>query len=135
MLNYEDKTLEELEAVNWRESDYDSYVVRNCQRLLRVPIEKFSIEDLRLMIGQGIGLKYLVPLALVRLDNEPLAAGDFYQGDLLKNVLGVSEGFWSTNPELSKKKDEIAKRAKEEINAMQFEEIDSELKARLEEFA
>jgi hypothetical protein len=61
------------------------------------------------MIGQGIGLKYLVPVALVPLDNDPLAAGDFYRGDLLKNVLGVSEGFWSANPELLKKRDEIAK--------------------------
>ena len=46
------------------------------------------------MSGQGLGLQYLMPLALNRLGRRPLAAGDFYPGDLLKAVLDAPSGFW-----------------------------------------
>lgn len=39
------------------------------------------------MIGQSIGLKYLVPKALEHLQENPLAAGDFFEGDLLFALL------------------------------------------------
>jgi hypothetical protein len=47
------------------------------------------------MIGQGIGLPFLMPLAVERLEEEPLAAGDYYPGDLLQAVLRADEEFWS----------------------------------------
>jgi hypothetical protein len=52
------------------------------------------------VIGQGIGLPYLVPLALERLEWEPLAAGDFYPGDLLQAVSRAGEAFWAGHPVL-----------------------------------
>lgn len=58
------KTLEQLEGQNWGEPDYDSYLVRNSHRLYRLPLHLFEEEDLRFMIGQRFGLKYLIPLAL-----------------------------------------------------------------------
>lgn len=56
MISNEDKTLEELDGEKWGEPSYDSYLVTNCHRLRRIPLKDFSVEDLRLMIGQGIGL-------------------------------------------------------------------------------
>ena len=61
------KSLEELEASDWGEPTYDSYLVTTIHRLRRVPLRQFSVEDLRIMIGQDIGLQYLVPLALEHL--------------------------------------------------------------------
>ncbi len=52
------------------------------------------------MVGQNIGLSFLIPLALEKLAENPLASGDFYPGDLLKNVLDVKPEFWQENPEL-----------------------------------
>lgn len=49
------------------------------------------------MIGQGIGLPHLVPLALERLEQDPWVAGDHYEGDLLMNVLRVPAEFWSSH--------------------------------------
>ena len=40
------------------------------------------------MIGQGIGLKHLLPMAVEELKKNPLAEGDYYEGDLLIQVLG-----------------------------------------------
>jgi contact-dependent growth inhibition (CDI) system CdiI-like immunity protein len=50
---------------------------------------------LRLLIGQGAGLRFLVPLAIAHVEVHPLASGDFYPGDLLKQVMEVDEGFWN----------------------------------------
>jgi hypothetical protein len=48
------------------------------------------------MIGQQIGLRELVPLALARLRSDPLAAGDHYPGDLLASLLRVDADFWES---------------------------------------
>lgn len=52
------------------------------------------------MIGQNIGLKYLIPLALAELEKNILAAGDFYEGDLLKAVLTCNQEFWENDHQL-----------------------------------
>jgi CDI immunity proteins len=63
------------------------------------------------MIGQNIGLKYLVPLALEHLRKDPLAKRDFYPGGLLKMVLTADPNFWRDHPQWRKEIDEIAQRA------------------------
>jgi hypothetical protein len=105
-----DLTLDELEGVVWGEPTYDSHLVLTCHRLRRKPIGEFTVEDLRLMIGQKIGLAYLLPLALEHLEANPFAAGDFYPGDLLEVVLRA-EAKWADRPELADRMREIARRA------------------------
>jgi len=135
MLSYEDKTLEELDAENWAEPDYPSYLVTTCHRLRRVPLGNFVTEDLRIMIGQQIGLKYLLPLALDRLEEDPFAEGDFYPGDLLRSVLGVNLAFWQGHPDLRQRMDAIIVRAKPQIAArVEDNEIQATLKANLNAF-
>jgi hypothetical protein len=63
------------------------------------------------MIGQDIGLEYLIPLALERLRADPYAEGDCYPGDLLVNVLGSDAGFWRRRPELRQQLVAIAEQA------------------------
>jgi len=82
-----DKTLEELEGENWGEPTLPSYVVTTCHRMRRKPLRELSTEELRVALGQRMGIRFLLPLALNQLQLDPLAQGDFYQGDLLKNVL------------------------------------------------
>lgn len=59
------------------------------------------------MIGQNIGLNYLLPLAIEQLRRDPLVAGDFYPGDLLAAVLRVESGFWPVQPQLRRAVQEI----------------------------
>ena len=89
-----DQTLDELEEVEWGPPQYDTALVTNAHRLRRVPLKQFRIEDLRLMIGQKVGLEYLIPIALDHLEANPLAEGDCYPGDLLAAVARVPDGFW-----------------------------------------
>jgi len=59
------------------------------------------------MIGQNIGLYYLLPLAIEHLAENPLASGDFYPGDLLKNVVSIDLSFWREYPDFWWKVEEI----------------------------
>lgn len=70
------------------------------------------------MIGQDIGLPYLVPLALDILRDNPLAEGDMYEGDLLFHVVRVPEQFWATHPELKEPLDKIIEQAIADIDAL-----------------
>ena len=113
-----DKNLSELESSVWGEPEFDSHVVRECHRLRTVPLRAFTIEDLRLMIGQEIGLEYLVPLAIEHLEANPFVEGDYYPGDLLASVVGMSVDFWTTHSDLRLKLLGIASKAVSLINSV-----------------
>ena len=61
--NWRQKTLENLEKDFWGKPDYDSHLVTRCHELTKLPLDNFTTEDLRIMIGQQISLDYLIPLA------------------------------------------------------------------------
>jgi CDI immunity proteins len=92
-------TLEQLENDFWKENEYESSLVKRCHALRKVVLNKFSIDDLRVMIGQEIGLKYLVPIALEKLEINLFAEGNYYEGDLLKQLLEINTAFWDENKE------------------------------------
>lgn len=107
-------TLDALEHTTWGPADDEaSYLVQTCHRLRTKPIGDFTIEELRITIGQRIGLPFLIPLALERLAENPLAEGDFYPGDLLGYVLRVESAFWSEHPSWKAQLDEILASVKE----------------------
>ncbi|HKZ66877.1 MAG TPA: contact-dependent growth inhibition system immunity protein [Chitinophagaceae bacterium] len=92
------KTLEELDNEIWETpaGEFTSLVTA-IHQLRKKPLKDFTIEDLRITIGQNLNLTYLIPLAIGELQENILAEGNFYQGDLLKNVLDSDTGFWLKN--------------------------------------
>jgi len=100
-------TIEQLEQDFWGESEFDSYLVRSTHELRKKPLEEFTVENLRLMIGQQVGLKYLIPLAIKELSNNPLIGGAFYEGDLLNSVLTVPPKFWEEHLDWKKQIQQI----------------------------
>jgi hypothetical protein len=94
------KSLQQLDGQDWGEPTFDSHLVAECHRLRRVPLRDFTVEDLRITIGQNIGLEHLVPLALERLHGDPFAEGAYYPCDLLVSVLGAEARFWQSHLEL-----------------------------------
>ena len=105
------RSLTELENNDWGEPSSDPNLVTTIHQLRLKPIGKFTIEDLRITIGQNIGLLFLVPLALSHLKHEPLAEGNMYQGDLLTSVLRVDDAFWVRHSDLERTLVTIANRA------------------------
>src|SRR5438034_6487098 len=94
------RTLDELEGVRWGAPEFDSHLVTTCHRLRTKPVDEFTAEDLRIMIGQNIGLAHLLPRAVAILEANPLAEGDYYAGDLLCAVLRADRSALGRNPEL-----------------------------------
>ena len=101
------KTLQELEGQDWGEPTFLSHLVRTCHALHRKPLRDFTVEDLRIMIGQNFSLNFLIPLGIEQLQRDPLVAGDYYPGDLLAAVLLVESGFWQVQPHLRRAVQEI----------------------------
>ena len=101
-LNLEE-SIEQIENEYWGEPTYDSYLVTTCYRLRKKPLKDFTVEDLRIMIGQNISLELLIPLAFERFKQNIMAEGDIFPGDLLQNVLRANESYWLQNPVLHNK--------------------------------
>jgi hypothetical protein len=94
------QTLDELDPPAWGDADHNAGVVGTCHRLRKKPLDAYSVEDLRIMIGQNIGVQFLLPLAVAILECEPLVKGDLYAGDLLAVTLAVPDAHWSAAPHL-----------------------------------
>ena len=101
-------TLEQIERDFWPDGEYPTGLVKRCHELRKVPLNRLTVGDLRLLIGQSIGLQYLVPLALEFLEEDPLVEGDYFPGDLLKNVLAVKAAYWQEHLEQRLAIDRIA---------------------------
>lgn len=119
--NWKQKTLEALENDYWSKQDYDSRLVKRCQELRKIPLENFTTEDLRIMIGQQISLNYLIPLALEILTKDLFAEGDFFEGDLLKNVLAIDTTFWNNNKNYWTTLESLIKDRRQEILVHKFD--------------
>lgn len=82
-------------------SDEESTLQKKINNLIfHKRIIDFETEDLRLLIGQNEHLDICVPLAINKLSTDPMIEGDYYSGDLLKNLLNVRDFFWDNNKTL-----------------------------------
>lgn len=93
-------TLESLEQSVWQLPENATPLMVRCHRLRKKPLGEFRIEDLRLMIGQRIGLSFLLPMAIEKLRKNLFAEGDLYEGDLLSAILRIEPMFWELHPML-----------------------------------
>ncbi len=102
------RTLDQLDPPAWVDPPTRSSLVDRCYALRSKPIDEFTPEDLRIMIGQKICLDWLVPIALDLLEEDPFVAGDFYDGDLLVAVLRARSELTTTNPKLLRRVEQLA---------------------------
>ena len=91
------RSLEELEKVAKGNSHSRGSVATRGHLLQKKPLKNFSNEEILSMIVHNSNLKYLVPLAIERLQKDPLAKSEFYEGDLLNAVLTIEKKFWAND--------------------------------------
>ncbi|MDQ1009871.1 hypothetical protein QFZ82_004356 [Streptomyces sp. V4I23] len=95
-------SLENLEGDEWPEPPAGSTgLVRTVHALRKRPIGELSAYELSRMIGQEVGLPWLMPVALEILsETAPAqAGGGFYDEELLSAVLTRSSEVWRTSPQ------------------------------------
>jgi CDI immunity proteins len=94
-----DKTIEEIEGKEYPMPSGVTNLVKTIYNLKKKPLKDYSVEDLRVSIGQNIVLPYLIPLAIKKLKENILSEGNFYPCELLNNVLSSDRSFWVANIE------------------------------------
>ena len=99
-LNFSLVELEQERAVNI--PDESSYLIKTVLKLKQKKLRDLDVENLRILIGQNISLNYLIPLAIDKLREDIMAEGDYFEGDLLQNILSVEKAFWKQNEKLKK---------------------------------
>ncbi|MEU9194463.1 contact-dependent growth inhibition system immunity protein [Streptomyces hundungensis] len=98
-----DRSLEELERDCWPAPPAEATrLAATVHKLRRRPIRELTVEHLRLLIRQDVGLAHLLPLALEVLRDDPMAEGDLFGGDLLSAVLATNPAVWEQWPSLGR---------------------------------
>jgi hypothetical protein len=75
-------------------------------------VADLEIGDIARSLHQDLFLETIVPVALRRLEADPLA-GELYGGELLVAMKGIGRGFWLSHPEEANRLVTIAKQAME----------------------
>ncbi|MBN0045313.1 hypothetical protein JS756_14580 [Streptomyces actuosus] len=107
-----EKSIEELEGDRWPAPARDSTtLVRGIHELRRRPIKDLAVEDLRRLIGQGVGLRWLLPVALdyLRETAPEESVTGWYDDDLLSAVLTRKGPTWRSEPALARHLDETVR--------------------------
>lgn len=93
------KSINEIKKLSNSDTDFESSLVINVQKILNKPVKDLSNEDLRLLVNQNIFLDIIIPLCIERLQVNILLEGDYYEGDLLAGILRSDVNYWKNNKE------------------------------------
>ena len=110
--------------VRWGQLGYGDPLVERSYAASKIPLKELENRAIRLLIGQQCSLPYLVPLAIERLEVDPLLGGTHYEGDLFCAVWRVDPGFWVSEASLWKRvrtlSDEFWRQSKLRPDAVEF---------------
>ena len=98
IMDVREKSLNEIYGWEPMKPELDTYVLRTAARAMRLPLEALSPEEIRLLIGQKVGLRYLLPLAIEILRKNPLKQASMFPGDLLAVCKRLEPDDWNANP-------------------------------------
>lgn len=116
--NWRFKSIESLEKVSYGEpKTAPTSLIETCLQLVKIPVGKLSIEDIRELLVQQIGPFFLVPLALEHLTENIFISGDLYDGDLLHSIVTLDKPFWRENKHLWHEVNNLIKDRRTEIAA------------------
>lgn len=108
-------SLEQLENDFWGEPEFNSYVVQTAHNARKKPLSQLSNEEIRLLIGQKISLKHLLPIAVEKLEENIMLEASLYEGDLLENVLSLDKMDWNDNQSELERLTELVMNNKEQL--------------------
>ena len=94
----DDLSLEQLEQDPRAAPGRSPALRRRLQELRRKPIGRLTIADTCELLKHDEGLDHLLPRATIKLQWEPLLAGDSRPGELMIAALGIDTAQWSRDP-------------------------------------
>lgn len=97
------KSIEELENDYWKSPLYfPTELVKQIFLLRKKKIISLTSNEIRLLVSQNVGLKYLVPISLKILERNILEESLYFPGDLLISVLRINNTYWNENIQIKK---------------------------------
>ena len=123
-------TLDTVDPPAWGPAPPDATpLTTRCHELRTKPLRDFTVEDLRIMIGEQVALNHLVWAALDRLRSASLVEDDDYPADLLASALRVDSAYWERSPDYDLELHNLAEGARERF------ELTPELRRLIEAFS
>ena len=124
-------TIEELEKDYWKApTKFPTALIEKVYLLRKKLLSELDANDLRILISQEEGLKYVVPKAIDVLERNFLEQALYYPGDLLLTVLRVDAAYWLDNDEETERLVSILEKSKPGI--LSADNIDDNIKNDLE---
>lgn len=112
------RSLAELEGLDIPPGAYGMGSVAWLSRALVSPLAQLGPAELRLLLAHGRGLRWLLPLALARLEREPFTAADRDPGALLTAALSVEPSEWARTPALHDRLARVVHQAREQTHVL-----------------
>jgi hypothetical protein len=97
----ETKSIDQLQFTSQRDQASPAGIASRCHQYMEVPIKDLSKEQVRLLLSHDVGTIFLLDKTIRILEEDILADGDFYPGDLLSALLNVNKVYWKNSPELA----------------------------------
>jgi len=111
-----DKTMSEIYD-NKLQLNGNTTLIRVCCNLYNTKkLKDYTIEDIRTMVGQDIGVELLMPLAIEELELNIFAEGDMYPGDLIRSISNIDSNYWKENREQKYKVLSLIKESIEQLD-------------------
>ena len=132
-----DRSVAELEGLAIEKGAYGIGSVAWLSRALVSPLRDLGPAELRLLLAHGRGLRWILPLALARLEREPFVRAERHPGDLLSQLLIVDEGVWASAPEWRARLERVLHGARAMVHVLSPDDrprMDDELAAAREAF-
>lgn len=104
------QSLNEIHGWPDRTGEGDYPLVRRVLAACRKPVCELDADEIRLLIGQDMGIEDLMPLALDILENDPFAEATSDNYALLRMCLKVDAAYWREQPAHRPRLEEIAMR-------------------------
>jgi CDI immunity proteins len=129
------RSISELEKSDWpKPGPKTPSVFVRCYELRQKPLSQLTVRDMRVLIGQDIGLVYLLPMALCEIEKDPLQEAEHFKGDLLAVVLRASSDFYGRHPDLRVRVENALRNLPLAMESLDFVDFDTASEA-LEEAA
>ena len=93
------RSIAELDGLDVEKGAYGMGSTAWLARALVSSLRDLGPAELRRLLAHGRGVRWILPLALVRLEREPFLAGDYGPGDVLSAVLALGPDDPAWTPE------------------------------------
>lgn len=95
------RSLQDLEGADWGDpQSAETQMIARVLALRRKPLATLTNAELRLAVGQRVGLTILLDIAVEKVRENPLLECDFYPGDLLAALVRLDDKDWGSRTDL-----------------------------------